>query len=86
MNLLQGRIVKMTLDTEHTVTVVAIKLSALLFRYVHSTCVFFHYICEYQQSTHTYALVVDFFYLIFIQDNPEGTRSVHDKHSGQLDG
>ena len=47
---------------------------------------FCQYICEYQQSTHTYVLVVDVFYLIFIQDNPEGTRSVHDEHSGQLDG
>lgn len=30
----QGRIVSMTLDVEHTVTVVAIKLVALLYRYV----------------------------------------------------
>ena len=33
---LQGRIVAMTLDVEHTVTVVAIKLVGLLFRYVNT--------------------------------------------------
>ncbi len=37
----QGRIVAMTLDVEHTVSVVAIKLVLLLFRYVVSnTCIY----------------------------------------------